>query len=232
MKTRKELIAQRDPKSPISEVFRTLRTNIQFMDTSKKMKTLLLTSTFPGEGKSWVSSNLAVTFAQAGKKVILIDADMRKGYTHKLFNQNNENGLSDILVGNIESSKAIKRIISADFDYISRGMVPPNPAELLMHRRFGELISWASANYDIVVLDTPPILAVTDAAVIGHYVGTTLLVARFEENTVKEIDFTIKRFENAGIAVKGCILNGVVKKASSYYGYGYSHYGYSYKDNK
>ncbi|EPJ8140730.1 tyrosine-protein kinase, partial [Escherichia coli] len=112
-----------------------------------------------------------------------------------------------------------------------RGMAPPNPAELLMHKRFAELINWASENYDIVVLDTPPILAVTDPAVIGHYAGTTLLVARFELNTVKEIEVSIKIFENTGIQVKGCILNGVVKKASSYYGYGYSHYGYSYKDN-
>lgn len=100
-----------------------------------------------------------------------------------------------------------------------------------MHKRFAELINWASENYDIVVLDTPPILAVTDPAVIGHYAGTTLLVARFELNTVKEIEVSIKRFENTGIQVKGCILNCVVKKASSYYGYGYSHYGYSYKDN-
>ncbi|HEA3193793.1 TPA: tyrosine-protein kinase, partial [Escherichia coli] len=133
----------------------------------------------------------------------------------------------------ISIEKSIKKISSAGFDYISRGMAPPNPAELLMHKRFAELINWASENYDIVVLDTPPILAVTDPAVIGHYAGTTLLVARFELNTVKEIEVSIKRFENTGIQVKGCILNGVVKKASSYYGYGYgySHYGYSYKDN-
>ena len=93
------------------------------------------------------------------------------------------------------------------------------------HRSHGE-------NYDIVVLDTPPILAVTDAAVIGNYAGTTLMVARFELNTAKEIEVGIKRFEQTGVVVKGCILNGVVKKASSYYGYGYNHYGYSYKDNK
>ena len=101
-----------------------------------------------------------------------------------------------------------------------------------MHRRFGELITWASQNYDIVILDTPPILAVTDPAIIGHYVGTTLLVSRFEQNTVKEIEVSFKRFEQSGVIVKGCILNGVVKKASSYYGYGYSHYGYSYTDDK
>ncbi|HBT5596454.1 TPA: tyrosine-protein kinase, partial [Klebsiella pneumoniae] len=116
------------------------------------------------------------------------------------------------------------------FDFISRGTTPPNPAELLMHPRFQDLVSWANENYDIVILDTPPILAVTDAAIIGNYAGTTLVVARFELNTAKEIAVSIKRFEQSGVHVKGCILNGIVKKASSYYGYGYSHYGYSYTD--
>lgn len=157
---------------------------------------------------------------------------MRKGYTHKLFNVSNENGLSDFLSGKNELSKTVRTISEIGFDFIPRGIVPPNPAELLMHRRFGELIEWASKHYDIVVLDTPPILAVTDAAIIGHYAGTTLLVARFELNTAKELDVSFKRFEQSGVVVKGCILNGVVKKASSYYGYGYSHYGYSYKDDK
>lgn len=99
-----------------------------------------------------------------------------------------------------------------------------------MHPRFQDLVSWANENYDIVILDTPPILAVTDAAIIGNYAGTTLVVARFELNTAKEIAVSIKRFEQSGVHVKGCILNGIVKKASSYYGYGYSHYGYSYTD--
>lgn len=107
----------------------------------------------------------------------------------------------------------MKTVSNAGFDYISRGAVPPNPAELLMHRRFGELINWASGIYDIVILDTPPILAVTDAAIIGHYVGTTLLIARFEQNTTKEIEVSFKRFEQSGVMVKGCILNGVMKKS-------------------
>ena len=111
-------------------------------------------------------------------------------------------------------------------------MSPPNPAELLMHKNFNELMNWASSNYDIVILDTPPILAVTDAAIIGGYVGTTLLVARFELNTPKEIEVSVKRFEQSGVQIKGCILNGIQKKASSYYGYGYSHYGYSYTNGK
>lgn len=153
---------------------------------------------------------------------------MRKGYTHKIFSVGNDKGLSDYLSGKSTLEQSLKKISEAGFDYISRGMVPPNPAELLMHKRFGELISWANKNYDIIILDTPPILAVTDAAIIGNYVGTTLLIARFELNTAKEIDVSVRRFEQSGVSIKGCILNGVVNKASSYYSYGYNHYGYSY----
>lgn len=100
-----------------------------------------------------------------------------------------------------------------------------------MHPRFEALLKWASQEYDLVIIDTPPILAVTDAAIIGRYVGTTLLVARYEANTAKEILISKRRFEQSGVEIKGCILNGVVKKASSYYGYGYNHYGYSYGEH-
>ncbi|CAM3882017.1 Tyrosine autokinase [Klebsiella variicola] len=224
-------LAVDNPADLAIEAIRGLRTSLHFAMMEARNNVLMISGASPNAGKTFVSSNLSAVIAQTGKKVIFIDTDMRKGYTHKLFNVSNDNGLSDILSGKISIEKSIKKISSAGFDYISRGMAPPNPAELLMHKRFAELINWASENYDIVVLDTPPILAVTDPAVIGHYAGTTLLVARFELNTVKEIEVSIKRFENTGIQVKGCILNGVVKKASSYYGYGYSHYGYSYKDN-
>ncbi|HHI2781635.1 TPA: polysaccharide biosynthesis tyrosine autokinase [Klebsiella pneumoniae] len=224
-------LAVDNPADLAIEAIRGLRTSLHFAMMESRNNVLMISGASPNAGKTFVSSNLSAVIAQTGKKVIFIDTDIRKGYTHKLFNVSNDNGLSDILSGKISIEKSIKKISSAGFDYISRGMAPPNPAELLMHKRFAELINWASENYDIVVLDTPPILAVTDPAVIGHYAGTTLLVARFELNTVKEIEVSIKRFENTGIQVKGCILNGVVKKASSYYGYGYSHYGYSYKDN-
>lgn len=225
-------LAVDNPADLAIEAIRGLRTSLHFAMMEARNNILMISGASPNAGKTFVSSNLAAVISQTGKKVLFIDTDMRKGYTHKLFNESNTNGLSDVLCGKIEISKSIKRISSAGFDYISRGMVPPNPAELLMHRRFGELLDWASKNYDIVVLDTPPILAVTDAAVIGNYAGTTLLVARFELNTAKEIDVSVKRFDQAGVLVKGCILNGVVKKASSYYGYGYSHYGYSYTDKK
>lgn len=214
-------LAVDNPADLAIEAIRGLRTSLHFAMMEARNNVLMISGASPNAGKTFVSSNLAAIIAQTGKKVLFIDTDMRKGYTHKLFNLSNDNGLSDVLSGKIEVSKAIKKVSSAGFDYISRGMVPPNPAELLMHRRLGELITLVSQSYDIVILDTPPILAVTDAAIIGNYVGTTLLIARFEQNTTKEIEVSFKRFEQSGVIVKGCILNGVVKKASSYYSYGY-----------
>lgn len=161
-----------------------------------------------------------------------MDADLRKGYVHKMLGKQHAKGLSEILSGQESIEKVIERVPGGEFDYIGRGQIPPNPAELLMHTRFSDMIEWASSNYDLVIVDTPPILAVTDAAIIGRYAGTTLLVARFEANTTKEISVSVKRFEQSGVNVKGCILNGVLKKASSYYGYGYNHYGYSYSNKE
>ena len=221
-----------NPADLAIEAIRGLRTSLHFAMMEARNNVLMISGASPNAGKTFVSTNLAAVIAQTGKKVLLVDTDMRKGYTHRLFNVSNDNGLSDVLSGKIKVENAVKQVKDIGLDFISRGMVPPNPAELLMHRRFGELIEWASKNYDIIVLDTPPILAVTDAAVIGNYAGTTLLVARFEQNTVKEIEVSFKRFDQSGVAVKGCILNGVVKKASSYYGYGYNHYGYSYNNDK
>ncbi|HCO1230230.1 TPA: polysaccharide biosynthesis tyrosine autokinase [Escherichia coli] len=219
-----------NPADIAIEALRGLRTSLHFAMMEARNNVLMISGASPNTGKTFISTNLAAIIAQTGKSVLFIDTDMRKGHVHKLFNSSNENGLSDVLVGKTSPSDAVRKLTDAGFDFIARGMVPPNPAELLMHHRFDSLIKWASANYDLVIIDTPPILAVTDAAIIGNYAGTTLLVARFEENTAKEIEVSIKRFENSGVTVKGCILNGAMKKASNYYGYGYSHYGYQYNE--
>ncbi|HAN4009528.1 TPA: polysaccharide biosynthesis tyrosine autokinase [Escherichia coli] len=219
-----------NPADIAIEALRGLRTSLHFAMMEARNNVLMISGASPNTGKTFISTNLAAIIAQTGKSVLFIDTDMRKGYVHKLFNSSNENGLSDVLVGKTSPSDAVRKLTDAGFDFIAKGMVPPNPAELLMHHRFDSLIKWASANYDLVIIDTPPILAVTDAAIIGNYAGTTLLVARFEENTAKEIEVSIKRFENSGVTVKGCILNGAMKKASNYYGYGYSHYGYQYNE--
>ncbi|MGK1904767.1 polysaccharide biosynthesis tyrosine autokinase [Klebsiella pneumoniae] len=225
------LLATTNPADLAIEAIRGLRTSLHFAMIEARNNILMISGASPNAGKTFISSNLAAVVAQTGKKVLFIDTDMRKGYVHKVFDVENDNGLSNYLSGKLGLEATLKKIPEAGFDFISRGVVPPNPTELLMHRRMEEMLKWASQNYDLVILDTPPILTVTDAAIIGHYAGTTLLVARFELNTVKEMDVAFKRFEQSGIVAKGCILNGIVKKASSYYGYGYNHYGYSYKDN-
>ncbi|EPU1226375.1 polysaccharide biosynthesis tyrosine autokinase, partial [Klebsiella pneumoniae] len=211
------LLAIENPADLAIEAIRGLRTSLHFAMMEARNNILMISGASPNAGKTFVSTNLSAIIAQSNKKVLFIDADLRKGYTHKLFEVSNDNGLSDLLAGKTDIAKAIKKLPAAGFDFISRGNIPPNPAELLMHERFGKLLEWANNEYDLVVIDTPPILAVTDAAIIGNYSGTTLLVARFEMNTPKEIEVSVKRFEQSGVKVKGCIMNGVVKKASSYY---------------
>ena len=224
------LLAIYNPADLAIEAIRGLRTSLHFAMMEARNNVLMISGASPNAGKTFVSSNLAAVIAQTGKRVLFVDTDMRKGYTHKLFNVENDIGLSDYLSGKHDLNSVIKIISAMKLDFIPRGINPPNPSELLMHKRFGDLISWAAQNYDIVILDTPPILAVTDAAIIGNYVGTTLLVARFELNTPKEIELSIKRFEQSGVPIKGCILNGVVKKVSNYYTYGYNYYGYNYDE--
>lgn len=232
-KYRDGLLAIENPADLAIEAIRGLRTSLHFAMMEARNNILMISGASPNAGKTFVSTNLSAIIAQSNKRVLFIDADLRKGYTHKLFEVSNDNGLSDLLAGKTEITKAIKKLPVAGFDFISRGNIPPNPAELLMHERFGKLLEWANNEYDLVIIDTPPILAATNAAIIGNYSGTTLLVARFEMNTPKEIEVSVKRFEQSGVKVKGCIMNGVVKKASSYYSYGYSYYGYSYnKDDK
>lgn len=227
-----KLLAIENPADLAVEAIRSLRTSLHFAMMEAKNNVLMISGASPNAGKTFISTNLSATIASTGKKVLFIDADLRQGYVHKMLGGQNIHGLSDVLSGQSSVESVIERIPSAEFDYIGRGQVTPNPAELLMHRRFETLLKWASDNYELVIIDTPPILAVTDAAIIGRYAGTTLLVARFEENTAKEIAVSVKRFEQSGVLVRGCILNGVVKKASSYYGYGYNHYGYSYDNQK
>lgn len=213
-------LAIENPTDLAIEAIRSLRTSLHFAMMEAKNNVLMITGPSPNAGKTFISSNLGAIISQTNKKVLFIDADMRKGYAHKLFNVAVDDGLSGVLSGKFLPEDVVKNIPSVGIDFISRGEIPPNPAELLMHPRFDKIINWASNNYDLIILDTPPILAVTDAAIIGRYVGTTLLVVRFGMNTVKEVEISIKRFEQSGVPVKGCILNSVVKKASNYYGYG------------
>ncbi|HAF51298.1 MAG TPA: tyrosine-protein kinase, partial [Leclercia adecarboxylata] len=137
--------------------------------------------------------------------------------------------LSDILLGKGDINQCAKPTSVPNFDLVSRGQVPPNPSELLMSERFTQLVKWASENYDLVLIDTPPILAVTDAAIVGRHAGTTLMVARYAVNTLKEVETSLSRFEQNGIPVKGVILNSIFRRATGYQDYGY--YEYEYKSD-
>lgn len=214
------------------EAIRGLRTSLHFAMLEAKNNVLIISGASPNAGKTFISTNMTALLASGNQRVLFIDADLRKGYAHKIFKGDEKPGLSDILVGKSDIHDCVKTVGSVGFDYITRGEIPPNPAELLMHKRLADLIEWASENYDIVVIDTAPILVVTDAAIIGKYAGTTLLVARFQVNSAKEIAVAEKYFEQRGVNVRGCVLNGVIRKSSSYYGYGYHHYGYAYSEKK
>jgi len=219
-----QLLAVGNPTDLAIEAVRSLRTSLHFAMMQARNNVLMLTGVSPSIGKTFVCANLAAVISQTNKRVLLIDCDMRKGYTHELLGTNNVNGLSEILIGKGDISSSAKPTSIPHFDLIPRGQVPPNPSELLMSERFGELIAWASSHYDLVLIDTPPILAVTDAAIVGRHVGTTLMVARYAVNTLKEVETSLSRFEQNGIQVKGVILNSIFRRASGYQDYGYYEY--------
>ncbi|ECZ0740331.1 TPA: polysaccharide biosynthesis tyrosine autokinase [Salmonella enterica] len=221
------LLATVAPADLAVEAIRSLRTSLHFAMAEGKNNVLMISGASPGAGKTFVSSNLAQVVAGTGKKVLLIDADLRKGYLHRLFGGTEENGLSGILSGRCQAEQARVSLRQEGFDYIGRGRVLPGPAELLMHPRFAALFERLCPQYDLVIVDTPPILAVTDAAITGRYAGTVMLVVRAGVDTVADVRACVKRFEQSGVEVKGCIVNGVVKTASSRYRYGAGHYGYS-----
>ena len=225
------LLAVSNPADLSIEALRSLRTSLHFAMMEAKNNVLMISGPSPEIGKSFVSANMAAVIAKTGQRVLVIDADMRKGRMERQFCVDSKCGLSDYLSGQKNVTDIIKQPDIDNLDFISRGDTPPNPSELLMHPRFSELMTWASANYDMVVIDTPPILAVTDAAIVGAHAGTTLMVGRFEQSVVKEVEISKQRFEQNGIEVKGFILNAVVRKASGYYG-NYGYYQYSYVSDK
>lgn len=223
MKIRKELIAQRDPKSPVSEVFRTLRTNIQFMSTNKKLQTLLITSTFPSEGKSWVAANLAVTFAQAGNKVILIDADMRKGRQYTIFGVSPRPGLSNFLSGidvqnpdEIDISKYIQKTDVENLLMMPAGNIPTNPSELLVSPQMVKLLEDLKEVCDIIIVDGTPCELVTDSIILSRIVDSTVIVTAHKETKKDNLEKIIKNIQNVGGHLAGVVVNKMPVSAKKY----------------
>ena len=221
---KKELVTELDPKSPISEVFRTLRTNIQFMATKGKLKSILITSTLPGEGKSWVASNLAVTFAQAEKKVVLIDADMRKGRVYSIFGVSPRPGLSNYLSGvNWDEREAsndladyIQETEIENLYVISAGNVPPNPSELLISDQMTELMEKLKEMFDIIIFDGTPSQLVTDSLILTRIVDSTVIVTASKETKKEDLKRVIKNIKNVGGKIAGIVLNKVPIDAKKY----------------
>ena len=232
---KKEVIAHRNPKSPISEIFRTLRTNIQFMNTNKKMKTLLVTSTFPGEGKSWVTANLAVTFAQAGKKVVLIDADMRKGRQYSIFGISPKPGLSNYLSQveideNEKTSEDIADYIQEtevqNLYMIAAGNIPPNPSELLVSPQMIKLLDELRELCDLIIIDGTPCELVTDSIILSRLVDSTIVVTAHKSTKKDALERVVKNIQNVGGKLAGVVINKV-PISSRKYGETYYYYGES-----
>ncbi|WP_299007665.1 polysaccharide biosynthesis tyrosine autokinase [uncultured Shewanella sp.] len=218
------LLAETNPADLAIEALRGLRTSLHFAMMEAKNNVVMISGPAPGLGKSFVSVNFAAVLAKTGQKVLIVDADMRKGYLQRQFNLKWENGLSDLLSGKSDIKNVVKASGINNLDLVTRGAVPPNPSELLMHPRFEDFVTWASKEYDIVLIDTPPVLAVTDPSIVGALAGTTLLVARFGVSSIKEIEIAYRRFEQAGINVKGFVLNATeqtARNANEVYAYSY-----------
>ena len=221
---KKELVTELDPKSPISEVFRTLRTNIQFMNTKGKLKSILITSTLPGEGKSWTASNLAVTFAQAGKKVVVIDADMRKGRVYSIFGVSPRPGLSNYLSGvdwdEGEASNNLADYIQKtdieNLSVIAAGNVPPNPSELLISDQMTELMEKLKEMFDIIIFDGTPSQLVTDSLILTRIVDSTVIVTASKETKKEDLKRVVKNIKNVGGRIAGIVLNKITIDAKRY----------------
>ena len=210
---KKELVTHLVPKSPVSETFRTLRTNIQFMNSNIKLRTLLVTSTVPGEGKSWVTANLAVTFAQAGKRVVLIDADMRKGRIYNIFKVQPRPGLSNYLSKYSDESNHLDLndyVVPTEVEnlYIMpAGNVPPNPSELLVTRQMRNLLDELKRKVDLIIIDSTPCKLVTDSIILSRMVDSTMIVSAHNETRKDDLERVVRDIKNVGGRVIGVVYN-------------------------
>ncbi|MEW7119601.1 polysaccharide biosynthesis tyrosine autokinase [Acinetobacter nosocomialis] len=211
------------------ESLRSIRTAIHFALTSAKNNIIMIAGPSPEVGKSFISTNLATIFAQGNKRVLLIDADMRRGYMHKYFDVDVKPGLSELLSGQADLAQVLHKTQVANLDVITRGKSPTNPSEMLSSTQFKDLLEKFQTQYDHIIIDTPPVLAVTDGIIISQYTGVNLIVARYAKSHMKELELTVNRFEQAGVKVNGFILNDIQRSSGGGYGYNYA---YAYKAQK
>ncbi|MCP4360527.1 MAG: polysaccharide biosynthesis tyrosine autokinase [Chloroflexi bacterium] len=234
-----QLITLKEPRSPISEAFRVLRTGIQFAAIDKPMRSIIVTGGTPGVGKTTISSNLAIILAQAGNRVLLIDGDLRKPKQHELFNVPNSRGLTNLLLfydkakedGRLQQlvEKAVHTSSINELEILTSGPIPPNPSELLGSATMKELMTYLLQEYDYLIFDSPPILAVTDAIILSTQVDATLLVIRTNKSRKYHLQQAVQQLQDVHANIIGCALNSISRRSEAYGAYYYyahsSHYG-------
>jgi len=225
-----ELLAIRNPEDDAIESLRGLRTTIHFALMDAPHNSLLITGSSPGLGKSFISKNLGAVLANAGQRIVIIDADLRKGHINKEFGLRRETGVSEYVVGSVKLEDIVKPTSVPNLWVVTTGQIPPNPSELLMHQRFEQLLELLGKQFDTLIVDAPPILAVSDAAIIGRMTGATLMVARAGRHPIAELEQSVRRLNHAGVQVKGFVFNDLNTDRQRYrYGYKGYVYRYSYK---
>lgn len=224
------LLAVSNPEDDAIESLRSLRTTIHFALLDASQNSLLITGPSPGLGKSFISKNLGAVLAQTGKRIVIVDADLRRGHINKEFGLKREIGISEYVAGEASVDDVVKPTAVPNLWVVTTGQIPPNPSELLMHLRFSDLLEKLSERFDTLIVDAPPILAVSDAAIIGRNVGATLMVARAGRHPIRELEQAVKRLTQAGVQVKGFVFNDLDTDRQRYrYGYKGYVYRYSYK---
>ena len=225
-----QLLAVTNPEDDAIESLRGLRTTIHFALLDAQKNSLLITGSSPGLGKSFISKNLGAVLAQAGKRIVIVDADLRKGHINKEFGLRREIGVSEYVSGTASIGDIVKPTAIPNLWVVTTGQIPPNPSELLMHLRFEDLLEQLGSQFDTLIVDAPPILAVSDAAIIGRQTGATLMVARAGHHPMKELEQAVKRLNQAGVQVKGFVFNDL-NTTRQRYRYGYKGYVYRYSYN-
>ncbi|SMC23244.1 capsular exopolysaccharide family [Clostridium acidisoli DSM 12555] len=225
------LIVQDNPKSPISEAYRTLRTNIQFSNFDDDMSTVLVTSSGPGEGKSTTAANLALSMAETGKRILLIDCDLRKPSLHKKFNISNNKGLSNLLIGQHKFADVAQRYNESLY-ILTSGTIPPNPSEMLASKKMQSFLDEAKKTFDFIILDTPPVIAVTDAQLLSTMVGGVLLVIAAGQAEIGAAQKAKELLEHVKANIIGVILNKAEAGGGKNYGYYHYYYGEGPKGKK
>lgn len=216
---RRHLITQLNPRSPISEQYRSIRTNIQYASIDKDIRSILITSAGPGAGKSITAANLAVVYAQQEKNILLIDADLRKPTVHYTFRLDNLRGLSTVLINEHTLEEAVQKTSIPHLDVLTCGPIPPNPAELLASSRMERLMEETKANYDFIIVDTPPALIVTDAQVLANVVDGSIIVVRSGVAEKEDIEQAYEVIRHGKSRLLGSVLNDVPKREDAYYQY-------------